>query len=88
VHTGFTAEKYDEIYIACILCLHGVATTIISDRGNLKAAKSHQESYANKRHQPLEFEVGNRVYLHVSLMKDVKRFIGERLYHIHSYLEQ
>jgi hypothetical protein len=41
---------------------------------NLKAAKSHQETYANKRHQPLEFKVGNHVYLRVSPMKGVKRF--------------
>jgi hypothetical protein len=41
---------------------------------NLKAAKSRQETYANKRHRPLEFEVGNHVYLKVSSMKDMKRF--------------
>jgi hypothetical protein len=41
---------------------------------NLKATKSHQETYANKRHRPLEFEVGDHVYLRVSPMKDVKRF--------------
>jgi hypothetical protein len=41
---------------------------------NLKAAKSHQETYANKIHRPLEFEVGNHVYLKVSPMKGVKRF--------------
>jgi hypothetical protein len=41
---------------------------------NLKAARSCQESYANKRHQPLEFEVGDHVYLWVSLMKGMKRF--------------
>jgi hypothetical protein len=40
----------------------------------LKAAKSRQETYANKRHQPLEFEVGNHVYLRVSPVKSVKRF--------------
>jgi hypothetical protein len=39
-----------------------------------KAAKSHQESYANKRRQPLEFEVGDHVYLKVSPMKGVKKF--------------
>jgi hypothetical protein len=41
---------------------------------NLKAVKSRQETYANKRRQPLEFKVGNRVYLRVSPMKGMKRF--------------
>jgi hypothetical protein len=40
---------------------------------NLKAARSHQESYANKRCRPLKFEVGDHIYLWVSLMKGVKR---------------
>jgi hypothetical protein len=39
---------------------------------NLKVAKSRQESYANKRHRSLQFEVGDHVYLKVSPMKDVK----------------
>jgi hypothetical protein len=34
VQTRFTAKKYAEIYIARILCLHGVLKTIISDRGS------------------------------------------------------
>jgi hypothetical protein len=47
---------------------------------NLKAAKSRQETYANKRCRPLEFEVGNHVYLRVSPMKGVKRFgVKEKL---------
>jgi hypothetical protein len=41
---------------------------------NLKAKKSCQETYANKRHRPLQFEVGDHVYLRVSPMKGVKRF--------------
>jgi hypothetical protein len=32
---------------------------------NLKVVKSRKETYANKRHRPLEFEVGNHVYLRV-----------------------
>jgi hypothetical protein len=36
---------------------------------NLKAAKSRQESYANKRRRPLQFEVGDHIYLKVSPMK-------------------
>jgi hypothetical protein len=41
---------------------------------NLKAVKSRHETYANKRRRPLEFKVGNHVYLRVSPMKGMKRF--------------
>jgi hypothetical protein len=41
---------------------------------NLKAAKSRQETYTNKRRRPLEFEDGNHVYLSISPKKGVKRF--------------
>jgi hypothetical protein len=43
-------------------------------QNNLKVVKSCQESYANKRHRPLRFEVGDHVYLKISPMKGVKRF--------------
>jgi hypothetical protein len=33
VHTRYKVEKYAELYISRILCLHGVPKTIISDRG-------------------------------------------------------
>jgi hypothetical protein len=42
---------------------------------NLKATKSRQETYANRRCRPLEFQVGNHVYLRVSNMKGMKRFV-------------
>jgi hypothetical protein len=48
--------------------------TVRRIQDNLKAMKSRQETYANKRHRPLEFEVGNHVYLRVSPMKGMKRF--------------
>jgi hypothetical protein len=38
---------------------------------NILTAQSHQKSYTNKRHHPLEFEVGDYVYLWVSPMKGV-----------------
>ena len=41
---------------------------------NLKAAKSRQESYANKRRRPLEFVVGDHVYLKLLPMKGMKMF--------------
>jgi hypothetical protein len=33
VHIFYKAEKYIELYISQILCLHGVPKTIISNRG-------------------------------------------------------
>jgi hypothetical protein len=48
--------------------------TVHHIQDNLKAAKSHQETYANKRRRPLKFEVGDHVYLRVSPMKSVERF--------------
>jgi hypothetical protein len=41
---------------------------------NLKAMKSYQESHTNKRRRPLQFEVGDHVYLKVLPMKGMKRF--------------
>jgi hypothetical protein len=48
--------------------------TVRRIQDNLKAAKSRQETYANKRHRPLAFEVGDHMYLRISPMKGVKRF--------------
>jgi hypothetical protein len=41
---------------------------------NLKVSNLRQESYANKRRRPLQFEAGDHVYLKVSPMNGVKRF--------------
>jgi hypothetical protein len=41
---------------------------------NILTVQSRQKSYADKRRHPLEFEVGDHVYLRVSLMKGVHRF--------------
>jgi hypothetical protein len=48
--------------------------TVHRNQDNLKDTKSCQESYANKRRRPLEFEVRDHVYLMVSPMKGMKRF--------------
>jgi hypothetical protein len=39
INTKYQAEKYAEIYIARVLCLHGVPKTIISDRGSQFVAR-------------------------------------------------
>jgi hypothetical protein len=43
-------------------------------RTNILTAQSRQKSYTDKRRRPLEFEVGDYVYLQVSPMKGVRRF--------------
>jgi hypothetical protein len=41
---------------------------------NMAAAQARQKSYADKRRKPIEFEVGDHVYLKVSPMRVMKRF--------------
>ena len=40
----------------------------------MEAAQARQKSYADKRRKPIEFEVGDYIYLKVSPMKGVQRF--------------
>jgi hypothetical protein len=49
-------------------------------QANPKAAHSRQKSYADRRRKPLQFQVGDYVYLRVSPTKGVQRFgIKEKL---------
>jgi hypothetical protein len=48
--------------------------TVRCIQDNLRATKSRQETYANKRRQPLEFKIGDHVYLRISPMKGMIRF--------------
>jgi hypothetical protein len=43
-------------------------------QANILAAQFRQKSYTDKRRSPLEFEVGDHIYLRVSPMKGVRRF--------------
>ena len=44
----------------------------------MAAAQARQKSYADRRRKPIEFEVGDFVYLKVSPMKSVQRFEVKR----------
>jgi hypothetical protein len=46
IHTKYRVEKYVEIYIARVLCLHGVLKMIISDRGSRFVAHFWEQLYA------------------------------------------
>ncbi|GJW79536.1 putative reverse transcriptase domain-containing protein [Tanacetum coccineum] len=50
---------------------------IVQIKKRIQAARDRQKSYADVRHNPLEFQVGNRVMLKVSPWKGVIRF-GKR----------
>jgi hypothetical protein len=43
-------------------------------QSNLKAARCQQKSYTDKQRKPLQFEVGDFVYLRVSPTKGIQRF--------------
>jgi hypothetical protein len=43
-------------------------------RANILTAPSHRKSYTDKRRHPLEFEVGDHVYLRVYPMRGVRHF--------------
>jgi transposase InsO family protein len=47
VHTKYRVEKYVEIYIACVLCLHVVPKTIISDRGSQFVGRFCEQLHAS-----------------------------------------
>ena len=43
-------------------------------RDKMRAAQNRQKSYADNRHQELEFDVGDHVFLKISSFKGVMRF--------------
>jgi hypothetical protein len=73
-HTPLNWIEPGEKVIFGLDIINEAEATVCRIQDNLKAAKSHQESYANKRRRPLQFEVADDVYLKVSPMKGVKRF--------------
>jgi hypothetical protein len=47
INTNYKVQKYAEIYIARVLCLHGVPKTIISDRGSQFVAGFWEQLHAS-----------------------------------------
>jgi hypothetical protein len=41
---------------------------------NMAATQARQKSYTDKRRKPIEFELGDHVYLKVSPMRGIKHF--------------
>ncbi|GJU73187.1 putative reverse transcriptase domain-containing protein [Tanacetum coccineum] len=57
--------------------IHETTDKIIQIKKRIQAARDRQKSYADRRHKPLEFEVGDKVMLKVSPWKGVIHF-GKR----------
>ncbi|GKB41688.1 hypothetical protein Tco_0886630 [Tanacetum coccineum] len=57
--------------------VHETTKKIVQIKQRIQAARGCQKSYADVRHKPLEFQVGDRVMLKVSPWKGVVRF-GKR----------
>jgi hypothetical protein len=49
IHTNYNVQKYARIYIAHVLCLHGVLKTIISDRGSQFVARFCEQLHVSLR---------------------------------------
>jgi hypothetical protein len=47
VHTYYDVHRYAEIYIARMLCLHGVPKVIISDRGSQFVTRFWEQLHAS-----------------------------------------
>ncbi|XP_075478811.1 uncharacterized protein LOC142519661 [Primulina tabacum] len=74
VKTTFTMNQYAEVYVAEIVRLHG----------QNEDGSNQTESYADNRRRPLEFEVGDHVFIKIAPLKGIMRFgkKGERAYRL------
>nr|GEZ85411.1 putative reverse transcriptase domain-containing protein [Tanacetum cinerariifolium] len=66
-----------DVQLTRLEIIHETIENIVQIRQRLQAARDRQRSYANVKRKPLEFQVGDRVMLKVSLRKGVIRF-GKR----------
>ena len=64
----------DEIKLLGSNSIHDVNKKVKIIKEKLMTAQSRQKSYANKRRQELQFQMGDQVFLKISPMKEVMRF--------------
>ena len=64
----------DEALIICPEIIQETTRTIKKIQERIRAAQSRQKRIADRRRRPLEFQVGDKVFLKASLTRGVKRF--------------
>ncbi|GJR32087.1 putative reverse transcriptase domain-containing protein [Tanacetum coccineum] len=77
-----TIQTLEDMLRACVIyfgkeIIHETTEKIIQIKNRIQAARDRQKSYADRRHKPLEFKVGDKVMFKVSLWIGVIRF-GKR----------
>ncbi|KAL5566402.1 hypothetical protein UlMin_029566 [Ulmus minor] len=75
--TERTIQTLEDIQIAAPDFIESTTEAIKLIRERMKTAQDRQKSYADKRRRPLEFQVGDSVFLKIAPMKGVMRF-GKR----------
>jgi hypothetical protein len=73
-HTPLSWSESDERVIFGPNIVTEAEEKVKQNQANILAAQSRQKSYTDKWHSPLEFEVGDHIYLRVSPMKGVHHF--------------
>ncbi|GJV29669.1 putative reverse transcriptase domain-containing protein [Tanacetum coccineum] len=69
--------KVGEVQLTSLEIVQEMIEKIIQIKQRIQAARDRQKSYADLKHKPMEFQVGDRVMLKVSPWKGVVRF-GKR----------
>ncbi|GKB86859.1 putative reverse transcriptase domain-containing protein, partial [Tanacetum coccineum] len=73
-HPETDGQKVGDAQLTGPAIIHETTEKIVQIKSRIQAARDRQKSYANIRHKPMVFQVGDRVMLKVSPWKGVVRF--------------
>ncbi|KAL5579009.1 hypothetical protein UlMin_011451 [Ulmus minor] len=73
----FTSKFWRSAIITAPEFVENTTNSVKKIQARMKSAQSRQKSYADKRRRPLEFQVGDSVFLKISPFKGIIRF-GKR----------
>ncbi|GJS07328.1 putative reverse transcriptase domain-containing protein [Tanacetum coccineum] len=76
-HPETDGQKVGDAQLTGPAIIHETTENIVQIKSRIQAAHDRQKSYANIRHKPMVYQVGDRVMLKVSPWKGVRAF-GKR----------
>nr|GEW79537.1 putative reverse transcriptase domain-containing protein [Tanacetum cinerariifolium] len=86
VEFSYNNNYHTSIKVALFKALYGQKIAKIKSR--IQSVRDRQKSYADVRHKPLKFQVGDKVMLKVSPWKGVIRFGKHRKFNPRPFMEQ